>query len=128
MANAHPSAIAHLDLNQPIQVDVYRKLIKCGYLTSQCEARPRGSNETMQCVCPVAVVNGYTPKLVYPKAIRTVDPLWSSCYLDVYGIEESPIALKPTPIADHGKLYVTATPGDYPAAVVATPSATAVGM
>jgi hypothetical protein len=100
------------DLNQPISVDVYRKLWKCGAGASGCQNIRGYSNTT--CACPVAVLNDYTPKIVIPNAVRTVDAEWSNCYLDVYGVDESPIALKPTSVVKHQEVYSTAVPGSYP--------------
>jgi hypothetical protein len=116
------------DLNQPIQADIYRKLIGCGAPATGCEGRGEDSNKTISCACPVAVLNGYTPKIVWPEAVRTVDTEWANCYLDIYGLSESPIALKPTPVAQTQKLYVTASPRSYAALVAATPFATSRGI
>jgi hypothetical protein len=107
------------DLNQPIQADTYRKLIDCGEPTKSCGSPRNNNTDITKCVCPVAIINGYTPKIKFPKAILTVDPTWSDCYLNVYGINESPIPLKPTMIVNHSTASATASPGGSPATAIA---------
>lgn len=67
-----PRSVNFADFNQPISAEVYRGLGRCGEGGDGCDGMP--TLQKRECRCPVAVLNGYTPLVVYPNVIRSLDP------------------------------------------------------
>jgi hypothetical protein len=72
--------IDYRDFNQPLKKEVYQKL-------PICRSKER---------CAVPVVNEYNPFVDLPKAVLTLDPAWSTAYMDAYGYYMTAVPLKPT--------------------------------
>jgi hypothetical protein len=73
-------SVDYRDFNQPIKKEVYQKLAACRVKEQ----------------CAVPVVNAYHPFMQLPGAVRALDPVWSTAYLDVYGYPMTAVELTPS--------------------------------
>ena len=86
------------DFNQPIRPEVYRKLEHCNMPVNEC-GRYKFLTIDTECVCPMVILNGYTPRIRLPIAARTIDPMWANATLHPFNyITVTPVALRATAV------------------------------
>ncbi|KAF2091366.1 hypothetical protein K490DRAFT_52590 [Saccharata proteae CBS 121410] len=65
------------DLNHPVPNSAYQCQTMCGFNWPASE-------------CPLIVEDRFSPQLAVPDAIRSLDPAWSTCVLDLEGATQTP--------------------------------------
>ncbi|KAK3648352.1 hypothetical protein LTR56_007469 [Elasticomyces elasticus] len=73
-------------------------------------------------ICPIILSGQYNPVLAVPTQIRILDPLWSTCAMDLVGLYDPPRALQPVANAASATVPVAASPSTTPAAAASAPT------
>lgn len=111
------------DLNSPVPYQAYNCMADCGYYGT---VGLLGAGDYVNGVyyedpCDVVVGSYYAPTLAVPPQIRTLDPAWATCSLDLHGLYDPPKAL--TTVTAEASPTTSALPGSP--ATTKGPSATA---